>query len=169
MNLKQSFDRAYATQLLPDAVLTGTGCDRPARYRATHCPAIRSSRVRQQGDVAPCVSTGTRLLGRAVSVPAEAQPAVSRLALRSGDLAGSGEVVTEEHLTEHYGLRPGDTVELLGPTGWQRRPACRVRPCRAEYFWPARSPQEVMTTPEHFGVVSWTAPDMQRLTFTGTG
>ena len=72
--------------------------------------------------------------------------------MRSGQLPATGQVVAEEHLSHHYGLRPGDTIELLGPTGW-RSNAVSGSALSTEYFWPARSQQEILTTPEHFGVV----------------
>ena len=52
--------------------------------------------------------------------------------------------------------RQQDTIELLSPTGWR---SMRVSgsALSTEYFWPARSQQEILTTPEHFGVVFVTA------------
>ncbi len=95
-------------------------------------------------------------------MPAGDQPAVSRLALKSGVLPELGEVVVEQHLADHYDLRPGDTVELLAPTGWR---AMRVSgsALSTEYFWPARSKQEIMTTPEHFGVVFAPEQDVRQI------
>jgi putative ABC transport system permease protein len=159
-NLKQSFDRAYAVQLLPDAVLTGPGVVE-LRHTARALPGDPIVDTRQQGDVGIRIN-GHTLLGRAVAVPVNAQPALSRLALRSGALPARGEVVMEEHLTEHYGLKPGDTVELLGPTGWQAMSVAGSA-LSTEYFWPARSQQEIMTTPEHFGVVFVPAPDLSQV------
>ncbi len=73
-----------------------------------------------------------------------------------------GSVVTEEHLTEYYGLRPGSTVELLGPSGW-RPVGVSGSALSTEYLWPARSRAETLTTPEYFGVVFVPAPDMAQL------
>jgi putative ABC transport system permease protein len=150
LNLRDSFDRAYATQRLPDAVISGRGVHRlvDEAHELPGDPAVDARRV---GDVALRIG-GHTLLGRAVVVPAGAQPPVSRLAVRSGELPGPGEVLAEEHLADHYGLAPGATVDVLTGDGW--------RPMRVsgsalstEYFWPARSMQEIMTTPEQFGVV----------------
>lgn len=147
-NLGESFDQAYATQRLPDAVVSGPGA---ANLSTAGLPGRPQVTVRQQGDVGIRVH-GHTLLGRAVGIPAAHQAAVARLALRSGDPPGTGQLVVEQHLADHYGLRPGDTIELRGPSGW-RTVRVAGSALSTEYFWPARSPQEVMTTPEHFGVV----------------
>lgn len=160
-NLKQSFDRAYSQQLLPDAVISGAGVlglDDALRA-APGNPVVA---LRQQGDVGIRIH-GHTLFGRAVGVPVGGQPAVSKLALRSGELPPRGAVLMEEHLTAHYGLRPDDTVELLGPSGWQPMKVSGSA-LSTEYFWPARSQQEtIMTTPEHFGVVFVPAPDLTQV------
>jgi putative ABC transport system permease protein len=159
-NLQQSFDRAYATQLLPDAILSGPGAA-DLRDQAQELPGEPVVAARRQGDVGIRIN-GHTLLGRVVGMPAQRQPAVSRLAVRSGSLPGAGEVVVEQHLTDHYRLRPGDTVQLLTPTGW-RTMRVSGSALSTEYFWPARSQQEIMTTPEHFGVVFATDRDVQEV------
>lgn len=159
-NLGQSFDRAYAIQRLPDVILTGPSAS-GLRDAAQDLPGDPIAETRQQRDVGVRVD-GRPLLGRAIGVPAGAQPAVSELALRSGALPARGEVLVEEHLAQHYRLKPGATVELLGPAGWQAVPVSGSA-LSTEYFWPARSQQELLTTPEHFGVVFVPADDLGRL------
>ena len=159
-NLKQSFDRAYAVQLLPDAVISGPGAF-DLGDAARGLPGDPAVEVRQQSDVGIRIN-GHTIFGRAVSVPAARQPVVSQLALRSGELPVQGAVLVEEHLTSHFGLRPGDTIDVLGPTGW-RTVGVSGSALSTEYFWPARSQQEIMTTPENFGVVFVPAPDTPQL------
>lgn len=149
-NLGQSFDEAYAAQRLPDVVLTGTGAT-ALGSEAVSLPGQPVVDTRRQGDVAVKIR-GRTFLGRAVAVPDRSQPLVARLAVRSGSLPDQGQVAVEQHLTDHYGLAPGDTVQLLSTTGW-RTFAVSGSVLSTEYFWPARSMQEVMTTPENFGVV----------------
>lgn len=160
-NLKQSFDRAYAVQLLPDAVISGPGAV-DLGDAARGLPGNPAVEVRQQSDVGGIRINGHTIFGRAVSVPAARQPVVSQLALRSGELPVQGAVLVEEHLTSHFGLRPGDTIDVLGPTGW-RTVGVSGSALSTEYFWPARSQQEIMTTPENFGVVFVPAPDTPQL------
>ncbi|MBI2702120.1 hypothetical protein [Mycobacterium gordonae] len=87
-NLKQSFARVYATQLLPDVVITGTGVS--GLYEsALKLPGHPEVGLRQQADVSIRIN-GRTLFGRAVGVPVETQPPVSKLALRSGVLPPRG-------------------------------------------------------------------------------
>ena len=153
-NLNDSFDRAYATQRLPDVVLTGPAAASLAGDAPT-LPGDPLVTTRAQADLGARVGEHT-LLGRVVSVPDGTQPDVARLAVRSGQLPTGGEVLVEQHLADHFHLQPGDTIELFGPSGWR---SLRVSGTglSTEYFWPARSQQEVMTSAEQFGVVF--APD----------
>ncbi|KZS59631.1 hypothetical protein A4G27_12300 [Mycobacterium kansasii] len=156
-NLQQSFARVYATQLLPDVVISGPGVfglDEAARNLPGH-PSIG---LRQQADVSIRIN-GRTLFGRAVGVPVATQPTVSKLALRSGALPARGSVLVDEHLAAHYALHPGSTVELLGTSGWHPV-SVSGSAVSTEYLWPARSRAETVTTPEYFGVVFVPAPDM---------
>jgi putative ABC transport system permease protein len=159
-NLRDSLDQTYAEQLLPDAVISGPGV--VGLYEAArNLPGNPVVELRQQADVSLRVN-GRTLFGRAVGVPVATQPAVSTLALQSGDLPTTGSVVTEEHLTEYYGLQPGNTIQALGPSGW-RPVGVSGSALSTEYLWPARSRAETLTTPEYFGVVFVPAPDMAQL------
>ena len=160
LNLDQSFDRAYTAQRLPDATLSGSGAAR-LQGEASDLPGRPVVTVRRQGDVGIRIGDHT-LVGRAVGVPDQQQPEVSRLALQSGRLPGGGEVVVEQHLADHFHLAPGDRLDLLAADGWR---TFRVSgsALSTEYLWPARSRQEIMTTPEHFGVVFATGPDVLRV------
>jgi putative ABC transport system permease protein len=153
-NLGASFHRAYTQQRLPDVVLAGPAADRAGRD-AARLPGRPVVTSRTQADIGARVA-GHTLLARVVSIPDRAQPAVASLVVQSGWLPGPGEVLVEQHLTGHFKLRPGDSIELLGPVGWTR---LRVAGSglSTEYFWPARSRQETMTSAELFGVVF--APD----------
>ena len=156
-NLQRSVDRAYAVQLLPDVIITGAGT-LGLRNAAQQLPGNPIVELRQQGDVGIRIN-GHTMYGRAVSVPVQAQPAVSMLALGSGHLPARGAVMMEEHLTEHYRLKPGDTIELLGHGGWRPWSVCGSASSTEYFLRPARSQQEIMTTPETFGVVFMTQPD----------
>ncbi|OBK74350.1 FtsX-like permease family protein [Mycobacterium sp. 1274761.0] len=155
-NLKQSIDSAYANHLLPDVVITGPGAF-GLRTHAKRLPGEPVLDFRQQGDVGIRIHSHT-VYGRAVSLPPQAQPTVSTLALRSGELPRRGAVLMEEHFSRHYQLEPGDTVELRGPHGWQTV-SVSGSATSTEYLRPARSEQEIMSSPEDFGVVFVTAPD----------
>ncbi len=158
LNLNQSFERSYATQRLPDAILSGPGAAGLRDTLAT-MPGRPLVEVRHQSDLGIRVN-GHTIYGRAVGLPDSGQPNVSLLDMRAGVLPKFGELVIEQHLADHYGLHPGDTVELLGRQGWQRF-AIAGSARSPEYLWPARSPQEILTTPEDFGVVFLSDDELQ--------
>ena len=90
-DLRQSLDRTYAEQLLPDVVISGPGV--VGLYDAARSlPGNPVVQLRQQADVSIRVN-GRTLFGRAIGVPVATQPAVSKLALQSGDLPTTGSVV----------------------------------------------------------------------------
>jgi putative ABC transport system permease protein len=94
-----------------------------------------------------------KLLGRAVEIPAGSQPTVNRLEVLSGVYPaddGSG-VLVEQHMAEHFGLVEGDTFELLQGDGWTSVTVAGVA-ASPEYIWTARNRQELLTTPDNFGV-----------------
>lgn len=159
-NLDQSFDRSYATQLLPDAILSGSGAA-GLRDAVAALPGRPLVEVRHQADVGMRVNHHT-LYGRAIGVPDSRQPTVSLLDLRTGALPRFGQLVVDQHIADHYHLRPGDTVELLGPQGGQPFTIAGSA-LSAEYLWPARSPQEILTTPEDFGVVFLPDDELRQL------
>lgn len=149
-NLGQSFDRAYAAQRLPDAILSGPGLA-GLRDTVAMMPGRPLVDVRHQADVGIRVN-GHTLYGRAIGLPDSGQPGVSLLDMRAGALPRFQQLVIEQHLADHCHLGPGDTVELLGKRGWQRFTVAGSA-LSTEYLWPARSGQEILTTPEDFGVV----------------
>jgi putative ABC transport system permease protein len=149
-NLDQSFDRSYTTQRLPDAIVSGPGAA-GLRDSVAKMPGRPLVDVRYQADVGLRVNQHA-LYGRAVGVPDSRQPNVSLLDMRTGALPHSGQLVVEQHIADHYHLHPGDTVELLGRQGWQPFTIAGSA-LSTEYLWPARSGQEILTTPEDFGVV----------------
>jgi putative ABC transport system permease protein len=149
-NLKDSFSTAYATQRLPDVVLSGPNVDAVAPI-AAQLPGAPFVAARAQQDAGARIADHT-LLSRIITTPDGAQPDVGRIALRQGRLPRAGEVLVEQHLAEHFGLKPGSTIELYGTHGW-RPVVVSGSGLATEYFWPARSQQEVMTSAEQFGVV----------------
>jgi putative ABC transport system permease protein len=149
-NLDQSFEGAYAAQRLPDAILSGPGAAAQLDTVA-NLPGRPLVELRHQAEVGIRVNQHA-LYGRAVGVPDSGQPSVSLLDMRTGAPPHRGQLVVEQHVADHYHLHPGDTVEVLGRQGWQPFTVAGTA-LSTEYLWPARSPQEVLTTPEDFGVV----------------
>lgn len=112
-------------------------------------PGVEAVETRTVVDL-PLAVSDTKLLGRVVGLPASS--GVNRLTYESGSAPGSGEVAVEAHLAEHFGLEAGSTVSVLGTEGWRELTVSGVA-ISPEYIWPAKSRQEVLTTPDNFGVV----------------
>jgi putative ABC transport system permease protein len=93
-----------------------------------------------------------KMLGRVVGLPAGRPPDVNRVDIVSGDPPAHDTLVLEEHLANHFDLTVGDSLAVLGAAGWQTMPVSGVA-ASPEYIWPARDRQEVLTSPDNFGVV----------------
>lgn len=148
LDLNGSLSRVYGQLRFAD--LTVTGGD-PQKIDPDQLPGHPLATSRLQADV-PLGIGSAKLLSRLVSLPAGGtQPAVNRLEVQSGSLAGDG-VAIEHHLAQHFGLAPGNQVTLAGIDGPRvfRVSAVVASP---EYLWPARSSQEILTDPSQFGVV----------------
>lgn len=103
----------------------------------------------------PMAVGDTRLVGRVVGLPADGRAAVNDVLLLEGSYlepGDSGGVLVERHMADHFGLSPGDTLRLYRPGGWRPVTVLGIV-ASAEYIWPARSRQEVLTLPDSFGVV----------------
>jgi putative ABC transport system permease protein len=153
-NLRDSYAHVFAVQRFADL---WADTDTPARAgriaaRLADAPGVQAVAVRTQADL-PIRIGADALPGRVVGIPTAAQPEVDRVTVLSGDYpTAPDQVAVEQHLADHFHLRPGSAVEVRGPHGWHRVSVTAVV-SSAEYLWPARSRQEPLTTPENFGVV----------------
>ncbi len=113
---------------------------------------VESTLVRTVGDH-PLRVGDVKMLGRVVGIPLEEQPSVNQLSVLDGEyLTGGTGVLVEEHMAEHFDLVPGDTVEVLDGERWMAAEVAGVV-ASPEYIWPSRNRQELITTPDNFGVV----------------
>ena len=114
-------------------------------------PAVEVVSTRTVADL-PFRIGDTKLLGRVLGIP-ETGPVVNQvLVLEGSDLGGPNTVLMEEHLANHFNLLPGDSFEIQSPSGWTTVQIAGII-SSPEYIWPAASRQEVITTPDNFGVV----------------
>jgi putative ABC transport system permease protein len=151
-NLTNSYDAT--SREFKFANLTVAGGDVEAfadEARATE--GVESVQVRTVLDV-PLQVGETKLSGRIVGLPATGQPTVNKVKILAGTYLDQGamSVLVEQHMAEHFGLTPGDSISILGSDGWVEVSVGGVA-ASPEYIWPARSRQEVITTPDNFGVV----------------
>ncbi|HXV04763.1 MAG TPA: FtsX-like permease family protein, partial [Solirubrobacterales bacterium] len=153
LNLKSSYDRAFAAYRFADLTVSGGDAARFARL-ARRMPGVEAVQARTQADL-PIRVGRDKFLGRVVGVPPGRPPAVNRLAPRQGaSLApsGGGAVLVEKHMASTFHLAPGDLLTVVGAHGPRRLRVAGVV-SSPEYFWPSRSRQEVFSAPKDFGVV----------------
>jgi putative ABC transport system permease protein len=153
LNLKSSYDHAFVVYRFANLTVSGgdsAGLARLARRSA----GVEAVQARTQADL-PIHVGRDKFLGRVVGVPAGRQPAVNRLALRSGSYLARGDrsgVLVEKHMAETFGLGPGARLTVVGAAGPRRLRVAGVV-ASPEYFWPSRNRQEVISAPKDFGVV----------------
>ena len=151
-NLQASYAQAATDYRFANLTVTG-GDSAAVAEQALATQGVAFTQARASADI-PLRVGDTKLLGRVVEVPASGRPAVNRLDVVGGTaLAADGRgVLVEEHMADHFGLAAGDHVSILGIDGWvdARVDGIAVSP---EYIWPARDRQNILTSPDNFGVV----------------
>jgi putative ABC transport system permease protein len=153
LNLTASYQRTYDDLAFAD--LTISGGDQGAAGALAGTTGVAAVVQRTQADVPIAVDADHRLVGRMVGLPASGQPAVGRVDVMEGsylDPAVPDGVLVERHMADHFGLEPGDTLDVLlesGPT----RVEVLGSVASAEYLFPAKSRQELFSLPDDFGVL----------------
>jgi putative ABC transport system permease protein len=153
LNLEASYARTY--DRLGFADLTVTGGDVPGfAQQAAAVDGVADVAVRRRADVPVRIDGDHTLLGRIVEVPDPGDDVINRLDVLDGsEPSGSSTgIAVERHLADHFGIASGDTLELHAEQGWVRFDVTGVV-ASAEYIWPARSRQDVLTSSDDFGVV----------------
>ncbi len=159
-NLKSSYAHIYDRLNFADVTVTGGDTASIAdRARRLSGPPVVATRV--QADVPFRVSVGGdthSLLGRLVGQPATGAAPVNALLVQEGtglDPTRPDGIVIERHMADHFHLHVGDTIDVFAGT-WRpfRVAGIAVSP---EYLWPARDRQDLLTSPDDFGVAF--APD----------
>jgi len=151
-NLDASYQRTYERLRFADLVATG-GEPGKVAAAARQAGAVDVT-VRTQVDP-PMLIGGTKLIGRAVGLPADGQPAVDAVDLDDGNYLAADSadgVLIERHAADTFGLSPGNSLQVFNGVGWQ---TVKIRGVvrSAEYLWPARSRQDVLGDPHAFAVV----------------
>ena len=152
-NLVASYDAMFERTAMADLTVKGGDVDVFAT-QARADPAVAAVSTRTVIESYARIGD-RRLLARIVGRPAGERPAVNRVMVLAGsrlDAAEPESVLVERHLAEHHGLVPGDALEVRTAFGWQRVTVAGVV-ASPEYLWPARSRQQVLTSPANFGVL----------------
>ena len=149
-NLEASYAQTATEFSFANLTMVGGDVGQFAAETAT-IPGVEMVSSRTVADL-PFRLGDTKLLGRVVGVP-ESGPVVNRvLVLEGNDLTGPNSVLMEEHLAAHFDIVPGDTFDIQASSGWTEVEVAGII-SSPEYIWPAASRQEVITTPDNFGVV----------------
>jgi len=112
-------------------------------------------------DIPIKLSSNNKILGRAIGYPTAKQPAVNKLSIFTGAYFKPGDkykVVVEKHFAEAHNLSDGDKIKILLPAKGKIRPAWRQltvigTAISPEYIWVTKSRQDVMPSPDNFGVL----------------
>jgi putative ABC transport system permease protein len=159
LNLKDSYAATFDRVGFAHLTVSGGDIGRFAD-RAAGSPGVAAVETRAVADLPLRVRGHHELLGRVVGLPASAQPRVNRVEVLKGrylDPARPDGVLVEQHMADHFGLRPGDRLEIEAPGGFRTVKVTGVV-ASAEYLWPARSRQDTLPVPDNFGVVFAAGP-----------
>ena len=152
-NLDASYGRAFTQYRFANLTVTGGRVGRLAR-EARGTPGVGAVQLRTQADL-PLHVGRDKFLGRVVGLPPGAQPAVDRVEVESGSYLRPSQpdgVLVEKHMAEAFELAVGDTVTAVGAGGPVTVRIVGVV-ASPEYFWPARSRQDILPAPKDFGVL----------------
>lgn len=145
-SLKTSYRTAYERDRFANLTISGGPVGELARQAAAMA-GVAAVQTRVQAD-APIRLGTTSLVGRVVGIPGGREPAVNRVHLRRGQYPVGSEVLVEEHTAKHFHITPGDKIAVADT----RVPVSGIA-ASPEYFWPAKSRQEVLVAPDDFAVV----------------
>jgi putative ABC transport system permease protein len=152
-NLDSSYRRSFLEYRFANLTVSGGEIDRLAD-EARGTPGVAAVQRRVQADL-PLHVGRDKFLGRVVGLPVGGQPAVDRVEVEGGTYLRRSEprsVLVEKHMADAFGLGVGDAVTAVGADGPVRLRIVGVA-SSPEYFWPARSRQDILPAPKDFGVL----------------
>lgn len=165
LNLDASYQATFTEYRFANVTYVGGDVEELAGL-VSGVDGVESVTVRTVADQ-PLRIGGVKMLGRVVGVPADIQADVNQLKLLEGSyLAAGNSILVEEHMANHFDLSPGDSVGILAGDDWISAPVAGIV-SSPEYIWPARNRQELITTPDNFGVVFATEETTRTLAVTG--
>ncbi|NNC40971.1 MAG: ABC transporter permease [Acidimicrobiia bacterium] len=165
LNLDASYQATFTEYRFANVTYVGGDVEKLAGL-VSGVGGVESVTVRTVADQ-PLRIGSVKMLGRVVGVPADLQADVNQLKVLEGSyLATGSSILVEEHMANHFDLSPGDSVDILAGDDWISAPVAGIV-SSPEYIWPARNRQELITTPDNFGVVFATEETTRTLTATG--
>ncbi|MDN4472252.1 FtsX-like permease family protein [Demequina zhanjiangensis] len=151
-NLTASYDATYDRLGFADLIATGGDPEQVAQ--AALDAGAAEAIARTQVDP-PMLLEDTKLLGRVVGLPSDGRAPVDDVDVVEGDYldpSAPDSILLESHAAGTFDLGPGDSLEIYTATGWHAVTVAGVADS-AEYLWPARSRQDVLSDPHSFAVV----------------
>lgn len=168
-NLKSSYDFTYQELNFADFTVKVVEAPRDTAGILESLPGVQAVTGRINTDI-PLILPGDdpkTILARAISLPSDSRPTVNNVKVEEGSYFEQGEVdvlLVDKTFAEHHGLQPGDTV-YLAVNGQEQPFQIKGIVTSPEYIWPAKSRQEILVSPETFGVVF--VPDETAALLTG--
>ena len=153
-NLEASYAKTFDDLVAADLTISGGNVSDIADA-ARQVDGVEAVATRTVADLPFQVNGTTKLIGRVVGMPPDAQPAINQVKLLSGDYLSSDQpdgVLVEQHMAEHFALSEGQQLEIIGVDGSQSV-AVRGTAASTEYLWPVRNGQEIFPSPDEFGVL----------------
>ena len=154
LNLTASYEQMYTQTRL--AHVTAIGGPVEAILAAAEAqPGVEATATRTVADVPLRPREGHTLLGRIVGLPPDGAADVNQVIILRGtslDATRTDGVLMERHMAAHFGLEPGDHIDVATTAGWQPVEILGIA-ASPEYIWPARSRQELLVLPDDFGVI----------------
>src|SRR5665648_85921 len=153
LDLKASYESLYESLRFADFTIEAQNPEQLAQ-RGGELEGVAASTVRPVAEIPMRIAGEHKLLGRLVGMPAGEQPSVNQVMVLEGRYLNAGappEVLLEQHMADHFGLAPGDRLEVLAGDGWRELEIAGVV-ASPEYLWPARDRQEILTSADDFGV-----------------
>jgi len=156
-NLKSSYDYSYDVLNFADFTIKVVEAPPETADELRSIAGVEAVTARVNIDMALVLpgEEGKRVLGRVISLPSDGRAAVNDVKVESGSYFEAGDddvLLVEKSFAERHGLEPGGTLVLrtddrdisFGIAGIVTSP---------EYIWPAKSRQEILSSPDTFGVV----------------
>jgi putative ABC transport system permease protein len=157
-NLTASYQQTYDDLSFADLTVTG-GDQATFASAAGATPGVAVVHQRVQADVPTQVprddGPAHTMVGRLVGMPAAEQPPVNAVDVLTGEYLDPDDptgVLVEKHMSDHFGLTPGDTLTVAladGPT----EVTVRGTVASPEYIWTAADRQSLFSLPDEFGVM----------------
>lgn len=151
-NLTDSYHQLFVTLNTADMTIAGGQTDAIVQA-AKGVSGVADVTTRTVADVPVQVNGDHKMLGRLVGIPSGSQPSIDKVDILSGVYPdASAPVLIEQHMAKHFDLKAGDTIQILGPSGWVTEKIAGVA-ASAEYLWPAQSRQQIIPSFDDFGIV----------------